>query len=68
MEVNRIDAAILGEELTEIYTTPTPKGWHKAKKVICIDWLDVYFIIAGVQYLYPEPKHESYSSMTHYNL
>ena len=27
----------LFEELTEIYTTPTPKGWHKAEKVIYID-------------------------------
>ena len=26
------DAALLVEELTEIYTTPTPKGWRKAEK------------------------------------
>ena len=26
------DATLLVEELTEIYTTPTPKGWRKAKK------------------------------------
>ena len=26
------NAALLVEELTEIYTTPTPKGWHEAKK------------------------------------
>ena len=32
-----VDAALLVEELAEIYTTPTPKGWHKAEKVICID-------------------------------
>ena len=31
-EVNRTDVALLVEELTEIYTTPTPKGWRKAKK------------------------------------
>ena len=31
-EVGQIDATLLIEELTEIYTTPTPKGWHKAKK------------------------------------
>ena len=33
-EVDRIDAALLVEELTEIYNTPTPipKGWRKAKK------------------------------------
>ena len=65
-EVDQIDAALLVEELIEIYSTSTPKGWRKAKKVIVlIDSL--FFIIAGVQYLYPEPKHESYSNMTHYN-
>ena len=31
-EVGRTDAALLIEELVEIYTTPTPKGWRKAKK------------------------------------
>ena len=31
-EVGRTDVALLVEELTEIYSTPTPKGWHKAKK------------------------------------
>ena len=40
-EVGRTDAALLIEELAEIYTTTTPKGWHKAKKVIYIDWIDV---------------------------
>jgi hypothetical protein len=24
-------AALLAEELTEIYSTPTPKGWRKPK-------------------------------------
>ena len=67
-EVGRTDAALLVEELAKIYTTPTPKGWHKAKKVIYIDWLDVFSTIARVQYLYLEPKHESYLSMIHYNL
>ena len=37
LEVGRTDAALLIEELVEIYTTPTPKGWRKAKKVTCID-------------------------------
>ena len=32
LEVGRTDAALLVEELTEIYTTPTPKGWRDAKK------------------------------------
>ena len=36
-KVDRTDAALLVEELTEIYTTSTPKGWRKAEKVICID-------------------------------
>ena len=31
-EVGRTDAALLIEELAEIYFTPTPKGWHGAKK------------------------------------
>ena len=35
--VDRTDAALLVEELAEIYTTPTPKGWPKPKKVIGID-------------------------------
>ena len=32
VEVDRIDAAILAKELTEIYSTPTPKGWPEPKK------------------------------------
>ena len=31
-EVGRTDAALLIEEHAEIYTTPTPMGWHGAKK------------------------------------
>ena len=30
--VGRTDAALLVEELIEIYTTPTLKGWRKVKK------------------------------------
>ena len=68
MEVDRIDAAILAEELTEIYSTPTPKGWPEPKKVNDLYLIDcVSFTIAGVQYLYPEPKHDSYLNMTHHN-
>jgi len=37
LEVGRTDAALLVEELAEIDTTPTPKGWHEAEKVICVD-------------------------------
>ena len=66
-EVGRTDAAPLIEELAEIYTTPTPKGWREAEKVIGIDWLDIFYN-SRAQYLYLEPKHESYSNMTHYDL
>ena len=68
-KVSRIDAALLAEELVEIYSTPTPKGWSEPKKVSNLYLIDcVSFTIAGVQYLYPEPKHEPYSSTAHYNL
>ena len=33
MKVDRIDAVVLAEELIEIYSTPTPKGWPEPKKV-----------------------------------
>ena len=33
VEVDRIDAAVLAEELTEIYSTPTPKGVVGDEKV-----------------------------------
>ena len=32
VEVDRNDAAILAEELAEIYSTPTPKGWPEPKR------------------------------------
>ena len=32
LEVGRTDAALLAEELTEIYSTPTPKGCPDPKK------------------------------------
>ena len=35
------DVALLIEELVEIYSTPTPKGWREAKKGNCIGWLFV---------------------------
>ena len=31
-KVDQIDAALLIDELAEIYSTPTPKCWHEAKK------------------------------------
>ena len=36
LEVDWIDVALLVEELIEIYSTPTPKGWREAKKVIVL--------------------------------
>ena len=33
VEVDRIDTAVLAEELTEIYSTPTPKECPEPKKV-----------------------------------
>ena len=43
-EVGRTDAALLVEELTGIYSTPAPKGWHEAKKIklYLIDWMPSY--------------------------
>ena len=35
-EVDWIDAALFVEELVEIYSTPTSKGWREAKKVIIL--------------------------------
>ena len=50
-KVGRTDVALLVEELTEIYATPIFKGWRKAKKVIGIDWLDVFTISHNPLYL-----------------
>ena len=38
------DAALLAEELAEIYSTPTPKGWLEPKKdkLYLIDWMIFY--------------------------
>ena len=38
-EVGQTDAALLAEELTEIYST-TPKGWSEPKKVSNLYWID----------------------------
>ena len=35
-DIGRTNAALLVEKLAEIYSTPTPKGWHKARKVIVL--------------------------------
>ena len=43
-EVGRTDAAMLAEELAEIYSTSTPKGWPEPKKgkLYLIDWMSSY--------------------------
>ena len=43
-DVGQTDAALLVEELTGFYSTPTPKGWHGAKKnkLYLIDWMSLY--------------------------
>ena len=61
-----VDAALFAEELIKIYSTPTPNVIVKAEKIMLID-CSSSCTITGVQYLYLEPKHESYSNMTHYN-
>ena len=38
-KVSRTDATLLVEELAKIYTTPTPKGWHRAEKESNLYWL-----------------------------
>jgi len=45
-EVNRFNAALLVEELTEIYSTPTPKGLREAKKSNWY-WLIGFFYNSG---------------------
>ena len=42
-EVDRTDAALLAEELAEIYSTPTPKGWSEPKKVHNLYLIDCVF-------------------------
>ena len=42
-KVGWTDATLLAEELTEIYSTPTPKGWPELKKVKNLYWIDCVF-------------------------
>ena len=44
-EVDQTDAALLAEELTKIYSTPTPKRWSEPKNIsnlYMIDCLSFY--------------------------
>ena len=43
VEVDRINAAVLVEELVEIYSTPAPKGWPEQKKVSKLYLIDCVF-------------------------
>ena len=63
-------AALLAEEPTEIYSTPTPNGCHKPKSKDTGFWLiaEMYVTIAGVQYLYPRLDYESWSNKMDVNL
>ena len=42
-EVSQTDAALLAEELAEIYSTPTPMGWPEPKKVNDLYLIDCVF-------------------------
>ena len=44
VEVDQINVAVLAEELAEIYSTPTPKGWPEPKKVIDLYLIDWFFL------------------------
>ena len=43
-EVGQTDATLLAEELANIYSTPTPKGWPEPEKgkLYLIDWMFFY--------------------------
>ena len=43
-EVGWTNAALLAEELAEIYSTPTPKGWPEPKKVSNLYLIDCVFL------------------------
>ena len=40
-----VDAALFAEELTEIYSTPTPNAMAKAVKIVLIDCSSIFIII-----------------------
>ena len=42
-EAGQTNVALLAEELTEIYSTPTSKGWPEPKKgkLYLIDWMSL---------------------------
>ena len=60
--------ALLAEELAEIYSTSTPRGWRKPKSkgtgFLLIAEMSI--TTAGVQYLYPRLDYESWSNKTNH--
>jgi hypothetical protein len=53
-------AALLAEELAEIYSTPTPKDWCKPKsKGTGFRLITEPVTIAKVQYMYPRLDYKS---------
>ena len=51
LKVGQTDAALLTEELAEMYSTPTPKGWPEPKKVRNLYLIDcVSSYNSGVQF------------------
>ena len=57
---------LLAEELAEIYSTPTPRGWRKpkGKGTGFLLIAEMSITIARVQYLYPRLDYESWSNKT----
>ena len=51
VEVDQIDAAVLAEELTEIYSTPTPKGWPEPQKLTCIGLIVCFYNSQGLIFI-----------------
>ena len=70
MEVDWIDAVVLAEELAEIYSTPTPKGWPELKKVSNLYWIDCVLYNSRALIFIPRTcawllsKHDSSQSLT----
>ena len=69
VEVDRIDAAILAEELAEIYSTPTSKGGQSRKSKWLVYWIDCVFynswglVFISETYAWLLSKHDSSQSL-----
>ena len=51
-EIGQTDVALLVEELAEIYSTSTPKGWPEPKKVSNLYWIDCVFFTRSMGYIF----------------